>query len=184
MTGVVSITAKALGESKWTEQKNSAECRYLRPWRRRPRWIHLTFFARSDGGERCEVGVSLPHLSQFLLLHLEETEHTVMLLKSTSVHSAVWHWSKTSELWENWDTSRASSHLSCSEIRRKKMWLVILTLATVCVCLCRHGGETVTTNCLGWNQPNRWFHSDSNLTSTLKNKSQHIVWTAFTTTNW
>lgn len=99
---VVSVTAKALGESKWTDQKNSAECRYLRPWRRRPRWIHFTFFARSDGGERCEVGVSLPHLSQFLLLHLEETEHTLMLLKSTSVHSAVLHWSKssTSELWK------------------------------------------------------------------------------------
>lgn len=110
--------------------------------------------------------------------------HAVMLLKSTAVHSAVWHWSKTSELWENWDTSRASSHLSCSEIRRKKMWLVVLTLATLCVCLCRHGGETVTTNCLGWNRPNRWFSFRLQFNfNTEKKKSQHIVWTAFTTTN-
>lgn len=137
MTGVVSITAKALGESNWTEQKNSAECRYLCPWRRRPRWIHLTFFARSDGGERCEVGVSLPHLSQFLLLHLEETEHTLMLLSNPPAFILLF------------GTEARVQRLSDRKIEilaeqvyiwvvvklEKRMWLVILTLATLCVCV-------------------------------------------------
>lgn len=100
-TEVVSSTARLWLRGNGRGPKKSGECGYLGPWRRRPRWIHFAFPARSDGGERCEVGVSLPHLSQFLLLHLEETEHTPMLLRSTSAHSAALHRSRSST-WELW----------------------------------------------------------------------------------
>lgn len=42
---------------------------YLRP-RPRSRRVHFPLLPGPDGGERCEVGVALPHLRQLLLLHL------------------------------------------------------------------------------------------------------------------